>query len=96
MMYQYLATIYPVTMIILIMGLNDREVAASVVVVGVSVVGPVVVGPVVVGLVVVVSVYAAIHAEISPLYLSNHRRFARTVSTAALAVARADPRSVSC
>lgn len=85
-MYQCLATIYPITMIILIMGLNVREVAASVVV-GVSgLVGPLV----------VVSVYAAIHAEIFSLYLSNHSRFTFTVSTAAVAAARADPRSASC
>lgn len=95
-MYQYLATMYPVTMIILKMGLNDREVAAPGVV-GVSViVGSVIVGSVVVGLLVVVSVYAAIHAEISSLYFSNHSRFEFTDSTAALAVARAGPRSVSC
>jgi hypothetical protein len=80
-------------MIILIMGLNDRELAASGVVSVFTVV--VVIVSVLVGPLVVVSVYAVSHAEISPPYFSNQARFASTVALAALAVARADPNCVS-
>jgi hypothetical protein len=69
-------------MIIHIMGLNEREHAASVVAVVGSVVAVVVEAA---ALVAVVLVLSTSHAKISPWYWSNHARFASTVARAAVA-----------